>query len=81
MPYLNLRTVQGLLNDEQKKYLMEKFTEILVEVEGGGDPDFRQMVWIQIDEQEPENWQIGTMRPDSNQIAGFVQLREAKRVK
>lgn len=81
MPYFNLRTVKGLLNEEQKRYLMEKFTDLLVEVEGCGDPDFRQMVWIRIDEQEPENWQIGTMRPNKEQIVGFVQLREAKRTK
>ena len=79
MPYLNLRTVKGLLNAEQKRYLMEKFTELLIEVEGGGDPDFRKMVWIQIDEQEPESWQIGAMRPTKDQIAAFVQLRESKR--
>jgi 4-oxalocrotonate tautomerase len=79
MPFLNLRTVKGLLNDDQKKYLMEKFTELLVETEGGGNPDFRKMVWIQIEEEEPGNWQIGELRPTAESIAGFVQHREAKR--
>lgn len=44
MPFLNLRTVKGLLNDEKKKYLMDKFTKLLVETEGGGSPEFRKMV-------------------------------------
>lgn len=44
MPFLNLRTVKGLLNDEQKKYLMDKFTELLIETEGGGNPEFRKGV-------------------------------------
>jgi 4-oxalocrotonate tautomerase len=79
MPFLNLRTVKGLLNDDQKRYLMEKFTELLVETEGGGNPDFQKMVWIQIEETEPSNWQIGDLRPTPESIAGFVQHREANR--
>jgi 4-oxalocrotonate tautomerase len=81
MPFLNLRTVKGLLNDEQKKYLMEKFTELLVETEGGGNPEFKKMVWIQIEEEEPKHWQIGELRPTQEFIAGFVQQREARRAK
>ncbi len=81
MPFLNLRTVKGLLTDEQKKYLMEKFTELLVETEGGGNPEFRKMVWIQIEEEEPKHWQIGELRPTSEFIAGFVQKREVRRSK
>ncbi len=81
MPFLNLRTIKGLLNDEQKKYLMEKFTELLVETEGGGNPEFRKMVWIQIEEEEPKHWQIGELRPTQEFIAGFVRQREARRTK
>lgn len=81
MPFLNLHTIKGLLNDEQKQYLMEKFTDLLVEVEGGGNPEFRKMVWIKIDEQEPHNWQVGERRPTPEGIAGFVQLRESQRPK
>ncbi len=81
MPFLNVRTIKGLLNDEQKKYLMEKFTELLVETEGGGNPEFRKMVWIQIEEEEPKHWQIGELRPTQEFIAGFVRQREARRTK
>ena len=81
MPFLNLKTVKGLLNDEQKQYLMEEFTKLLIEVEGGGNPDFRKSVWIQIEETEPANWQIGELRPTEQAITGFVQQREAQRIK
>jgi len=81
MPFLNLRTVKGLLTDEQKKYLMEKFTDLLVETEGGGNPDFRKMVWIQIEEEEPKHWQIGELRPTPEFVARFVQQRQAKQSK
>jgi 4-oxalocrotonate tautomerase len=75
MPYLNLRTIKGMLTDEQKRHLMEKFTELLIETEGGGDPAFRKTVWIHIEEEEPSNWQLGEMRPTAAQIAGFVAAR------
>lgn len=79
MPFLNLRTVKGLLSDVQKKYLMDKFTELLIETEGGGNPEFRKMVWIQIEEEEPKHWQLGELRPSTEFIANFVQQRETKR--
>lgn len=81
MPFLNLRTVKGLLTDKQKKYLMDKFTELLVETEGGGDPDFRKMVWIQIEEEEPRHWQVGEHRPTPESIDRFVQRRGKRRSK
>lgn len=79
MPFLQLQTIKGLLSPEQKRYLIEKFSELLVEVEGGGNPDFKKMVWIKIEEQEPEHWAIGELRPTSEFIVKSVQLREAKR--
>ena len=81
MPFLNLRTTQGMLNDEQKKYLMDKFTDLLVETEGGGDPSFRKTVWILIEEEKPQHWQLGELRPTPELIAGFVQQRRAKGTK
>ena len=78
MPYLQLQTVKGLLSPEQKRYLIEKFSELLVDVEGGGNPDFRKMVWIKIEEQEPEHWALGEHRPTAEFIAQFVKTREAK---
>ena len=68
-----------MLNDEQKRHLMEKFTELLIEVEGGGNPEFRKMVWIQIEETEPQHWQIGDLYPTKESIEDFVQQRHAMR--
>jgi 4-oxalocrotonate tautomerase len=79
MPYLQLQTVKGLLSPEQKRYLMDKFSDLLVEVEGGGNPEFRKMVWIRIDETDAENWSLGELRPTTDYIARMVELREANR--
>jgi 4-oxalocrotonate tautomerase len=78
MPFLNLKTVKGLLSEEQKQYLMDKFTELLIETEGDGNPDFRKMIWINIEEENPGNWQLGELRPSEKFIEGFIKQREAK---
>jgi 4-oxalocrotonate tautomerase len=77
MPFLNLRTVKGMLTDEQKQYLMEKFTDLLVETEGGGNVQFRKMVWIQIEEDMPQNWQLGELRPTPQMMAAYMQERDS----
>lgn len=76
MPYLKLQTVKGLLSPEQKRTLMDGFTELLVKIEGGGNPDFRKHVWIRIEEGEPEDWQIGELRPTAERVARMTAMRD-----
>ncbi|MDJ0743927.1 MAG: 4-oxalocrotonate tautomerase family protein [Xenococcaceae cyanobacterium MO_167.B27] len=58
MPFVNIRTVKGLLNEEQKLELHQRITELMVEIEGGGDPDFKQYIMILIEEQDAEDWSV-----------------------
>jgi len=78
MPYLQLQTVKGLLSPEQKTYLMDRFTALLVEVEGGGKPEFADKVRIRIDESEAENWQLGELRPTAGLIERMAAARHAR---
>jgi 4-oxalocrotonate tautomerase len=59
MPYVTISTVRGMLDSTQKQALLERVTDLLVEVEGRGNPDFRRTVWVKIEEQEPANWSLG----------------------
>jgi 4-oxalocrotonate tautomerase len=68
MPFVNIRTVKGLLTPDQKLFLIERFTELLIEVEGRGNPDFRKTISILIEEDEPINCQIGELRPTVEMI-------------
>jgi 4-oxalocrotonate tautomerase len=79
MPYLQLQTVKGVLSPEQKTYLMDRFTALLVEVEGGGNPEFAKKVWIRIDESEAGNWQLGELRPTAGLIERMANARDAGR--
>ena len=54
MPFVNVQTIKGIMTAEQKNELLRRMTDLMVEIEGRGDPQFRQSVWIRIDEHEPE---------------------------
>ena len=70
MPYIIISTVRGILDAAQKKTLLERVTDLMVEVEGQGNPEFRRNVWVRIEEQEPAHWSLGGMQPTSEIIAG-----------
>jgi len=69
MPYITISTVRGILDAAQKKTLLERITDLMVEVEGQGNADFRRNVWVRIEEQEPSHWSLGGMQPTSEIIA------------
>ena len=71
MHYVTISTVRGILDAGQKKTLLERVTDLLVEVEGQGNPDFRRNVWVRIEEQEPAHWSLGGMQPTPEIIAGM----------
>lgn len=70
MPYVTISTVRGIFDVAQKKALLERVTDLMVEVEGQGDPDFRRNVWVKIEEGEPASWSLGGMMPTPDLIAG-----------
>ncbi|MCS3730183.1 tautomerase family protein [Bradyrhizobium betae] len=69
MPYITISTVRGILDAEQKKTLLARVTDLMVEVEGHGSADFRRNVWVRIDEQEPAHWSLGGTQPTPEVIA------------
>ena len=71
MPYVTISTARGILDVAQKKTLLERVTDLMVEVEGQNNPDFRRNVWVRIEEQEPSHWSLGGMQPTSEIIAGM----------
>jgi len=59
MPFVNVRTAKGLLTETKKRELLQRLTDLMVEIEGGGNPEFKPFVWVLIEEQDPANWCIG----------------------
>ncbi|WP_259565915.1 tautomerase family protein [Enterobacter sichuanensis] len=69
MPFVNVQTIKGIMNDEQKSELLRRMTDLMVEIEGREDPEFRRSVWIRIDEHDPEQWSLGGLQPTAEMIA------------
>jgi len=59
MPFVNIRTARGLLSPAAKSELCTRLTDLLVEIEGGGDPDFRRFVFVLVEEHDAEDWSVG----------------------
>lgn len=69
MPFVQVQTITGILSCEQKAELLNRITDLMVEIEGRGDPSFRSSVWVRIDEHAPSDWSLGGMIPTSEMIA------------
>lgn len=80
MPYVTISTVRGIFDVAQKQALLERVTDLMVEVEGQGNPDFRRNVWVKIEEGEPADWSLGGMIPTPDMIADrFGRIGEGGR--
>ncbi|HCT4440073.1 TPA: tautomerase family protein [Klebsiella aerogenes] len=76
MPFVNVQTIKGIMTAEQKNELLRRMTDLMVEIEGRGDPLFRQSVWVRIDEHEPEQWSLGGIQPTSEMIAAKFAAKQ-----
>jgi len=56
MPLVNVRLIEGVFNDDEKREMIEKITEAMVEVEG---ESMRAVTWVIVDEVKSGDWGIG----------------------
>lgn len=59
MPFVNIKTMKGALTEEQKTEMHRKITDVLIEIEGRGNQQFRPSVMLVIEELEPKNIGMG----------------------
>ncbi|EXS44882.1 MULTISPECIES: 4-oxalocrotonate tautomerase family protein [Acinetobacter] len=75
MPFINIQTIEGLLDKDSKAELFKRITDLFVEIEGKGNPAFREHVWIRIDEYPPEQWQLGSLSPTKQMIELMISAK------
>ena len=56
MPFINIKLIEGVLTNEQKKEMIRKVTDAAVEVEG---ENLRPVTWCVIEEVISGDWGIG----------------------
>lgn len=56
MPLINVRLIEGVFTPTQKRAIVERLTEAMVEIEG---ESLRPVTWVVIDEVKSGDWGIG----------------------
>ena len=56
MPLVNVKLIEGVFDEAQKREMIEKLTETMVEIEG---ENMRGVTFVVIDETKSGDWGIG----------------------
>jgi 4-oxalocrotonate tautomerase len=56
MPLINVKLIEGVFNESQKKQMVTKLTDAMVAIEGEA---MRQVTWVVIDEVKSGHWALG----------------------
>ena len=56
MPMVNVKVIEGVFSDDQKRAMIEKLTDTMVEIEG---ENMRGVTWVVIDEVKSGDWGLG----------------------
>ena len=56
MPLINVKLIEGVFSDTQKKQMIEKLTDAMVSIEG---ENMRQVTWVVLEEVKSGNWALG----------------------
>ena len=56
MPMVNVKVIEGVFTDDQKRTMIEKLTDTMVEIEG---ENMRGVTWVVIDEVKSGDWGLG----------------------
>jgi 4-oxalocrotonate tautomerase len=56
MPLINVKVIEGVFDAGQKRDIVERLTDAMVEVEG---ENMRDVTWVVLDEVKSGDWGIG----------------------
>jgi len=56
MPFVNIKLIEGVLTDSQKKEIITKVTDAMVSIEG---ENLRPVTWVVLEEVKSGDWGIG----------------------
>lgn len=56
MPLVNVKVIEGVFSDEQKRQIVEQLTEAMVAIEG---ENMRPVTWVVVEDVKSGDWGIG----------------------
>lgn len=72
MPFVNVRTARGLLDASRKRELQQRITDLMVEIEGRGNPEFARYVMVLVEEQPADAWCVQGTSLDEEAVAALA---------
>lgn len=72
MPFVNVRTAQGLLSPARKRELQERMTDLMVEIEGRGNPEFAGYVTVLVEELPADAWCVQGASLDEEAVTALA---------
>ena len=55
MPFVNVKVIEGVFSEEQKREMISKLTDTMVEIEG---ENMRGVTWVVVEEVKSGDWGI-----------------------
>jgi 4-oxalocrotonate tautomerase len=56
VPIINVKLIEGVFDNDQKREMVEKLTDTMVEIEG---ENMRGVTWVFIEESKSGDWGLG----------------------
>ncbi len=56
MPFVNVKVIEGVFTEEQKRDMVTRLTDTMVGIEG---ENMRQVTWVVVEEVKSGDWGIG----------------------
>ena len=70
MPLVNIKIIEGVYNEEQKKEMIQKVTDTMVSIEG---ENMRRSTWVLVEEVKSGDWGIGGKSMTTEGVIAFAK--------
>ena len=74
MPFVNVKLIEGVLSEAQKKEIIPKLTDAMVSIEG---ENLRPVTWVVVEEVKSGDWGIGGKALTTNDVKELAAGRPA----
>ena len=74
MPLVNVKVIEGVFSDSQKRELVEKLTDAMVSIEG---ENMRKVTWVMIEEVKSGDWGIGGKPVTTEEVKALATGKQA----
>ena len=72
MPLIQVKLIEGVFDEAQKRQIVERLTDAMVEIEG---ENMRPVTWVVVEEVKSGHWGIGGTAADHRRRQGAGRRR------